>query len=469
MQSDSLAFDRASVRSFDSDGHLHVDTANISKATVNAYYGREIPDWKNSGLEADRLYNLFRDPAELEKAASTFAGKPILITHTSISADEHPHDKVIGAIGTDVQFKAPFLTAPLTIWDGDAIALIESGKQRALSCGYRYTPVFEPGVFDGEPYDARMTNIEANHLALVISGRAGPDVIVGDSKPKEAHTPPLMEQFNMKSIVLTRKASLVHGAVLGHIRPLLASDSLPDLSPAFAGVTSANFAASKPRIVGRIAEQLAGKLAADKNLDDLPKFLSAFDAMDPAEEKDMPKDKKAKDAEEDDTEEEKEAKAKKKAAEEEAEAKKEAAEKEKEAKKEASDEDDDEDDKKKKKAQDGVTRSAMDSAIKGAVDAAVTRERERSQSLAHAKETVEAGLGRVKACDSAEGYYRTALKAMDVKNVDALAESALRPMVEALLDARKSFSKPRLVAPAMDTAAAKEHADRFPNASRLKR
>jgi hypothetical protein len=35
-----FAFDRASVRTYDRDGRLHVEITNISKAAVNAYVGR---------------------------------------------------------------------------------------------------------------------------------------------------------------------------------------------------------------------------------------------------------------------------------------------------------------------------------------------------------------------------------------------------------------------------------------------
>jgi Uncharacterized protein conserved in bacteria (DUF2213) len=47
-----LAFDRASVRTYDRDGRLHVEVTNISKAAVNPYIGREIPDWRALGLDA---------------------------------------------------------------------------------------------------------------------------------------------------------------------------------------------------------------------------------------------------------------------------------------------------------------------------------------------------------------------------------------------------------------------------------
>ena len=81
-----LAFDRASVRTYDRDGRLHVEISNISKATVNPYIGREIPDWKALGLDPDKVYKLLRDPDELAKAAPTFNNIPVLSRHVAAAA-----------------------------------------------------------------------------------------------------------------------------------------------------------------------------------------------------------------------------------------------------------------------------------------------------------------------------------------------------------------------------------------------
>lgn len=64
-----LAFDRASVRTYDQDGRLHVAITPISKANVCPYLGSEIPDWEELGLDAQRTYRLLRDPDELARAA----------------------------------------------------------------------------------------------------------------------------------------------------------------------------------------------------------------------------------------------------------------------------------------------------------------------------------------------------------------------------------------------------------------
>ncbi len=177
----ALAYDRASVRVYDRDGRLHVASANISKSNVCPYRGHEIPDYQMLGLDADRTYQLLRDPDELAKAAPTFEGVPLLSSHVPVSVDDHQPDLVVGAVSNPV-FEMPYLTASLVIWARDAIDAIENGSQRELSSAYRYCCIMEPGTFEGVRYAGRMVDLIANHVCLVAEGRAGPDVVVGDSR-----------------------------------------------------------------------------------------------------------------------------------------------------------------------------------------------------------------------------------------------------------------------------------------------
>lgn len=180
----TIAFDKSSVRSYDKDGRLHVAVTPISKANVCKYLGREIPGWDSLGLDPNKVYNMYRDPAELEKGAASFNNLPLLQKHIQVSADAPMKDDVVGSIGSDVHFDAPYLKASLCVWDAEAIALIDAQKLDELSSAYHYTPVMESGTTpEGEAYDGRMTNILGNHLALVEVGRAGPDVVVADSNP----------------------------------------------------------------------------------------------------------------------------------------------------------------------------------------------------------------------------------------------------------------------------------------------
>ena len=179
----TYAFD-ATARTTDTDGRLHIAKSHISKATVNPYYGSEIPNYEALGLIPTQMYYLFRDPVELARGASTFARLPILSKHIRVSADAPRQDLIVGSIGSDVEFNDPYLDADVCIWDAGAIAGIESDRVREFSSAYHYVAVMTSGEYHGQRYDGIMTEIRGNHLALVEAGRAGSDVLAADEEIK---------------------------------------------------------------------------------------------------------------------------------------------------------------------------------------------------------------------------------------------------------------------------------------------
>ena len=195
-QSKSVAFDAApSRRETDENGFLHVRSSHITKATVNPYYGREIPGWQEAGLDPEAVYYGLRDPQELQASLETWAGLPLHIEPHIDSADEPEKLTRVGAVGTGAVWNPPYVDAPLTVWDRAAIDAIEDGSFRELSCAYRYDPDFTRGSYEGTPYDFIMRNIRGNHVALVEEGRAGPDVVVADSLPTSTKKGTLMGTF----------------------------------------------------------------------------------------------------------------------------------------------------------------------------------------------------------------------------------------------------------------------------------
>lgn len=182
----TLALDRDSVREIDADGRLHVAVTNISKATVNPYRGHEIPDYEKLGLDPQKIYQLLRDPEELKKAVPTLNGVQVLRKHIPVSAEDHQPWDTVGATLNNAEFVEPYLRNSIVVWAKDDIDAIKSGAKKELSMGYRYTPVMEPGTFQGMPYDGVMRDIVVNHVAIVEDGRAGPDVVVGDSNDEMA-------------------------------------------------------------------------------------------------------------------------------------------------------------------------------------------------------------------------------------------------------------------------------------------
>lgn len=179
MKNEKLAFD--TKRHKDINGYLHVEVSPLTKETVNPYYGREIPGWEDLELDPEKIYYGYRAGSELKKALNTFNGIPVLDEHKLDSAERPLKEERVGFTGTSAAWEAPYIMNALIITDAAAIELIESNKQRELSASYRYKPVFNSGYFNGEKYDFIMTDIQANHIALVAEGRAGSDVLVYDS------------------------------------------------------------------------------------------------------------------------------------------------------------------------------------------------------------------------------------------------------------------------------------------------
>lgn len=466
---DRLALDRASARVFDGDGHLHVKRTPISKACVNEYLGREIPGWEELGLDADRRYALLRDPEELAKAADSFNNKPLLFDHNPVNADEHDHDRTVGVVSNPA-FEAPYLYADLSCWSGPAIRTVEDGSQKELSSAYRYEPDMTPGTYAGVRYDGVMRNIFANHVALVKKGRAGPDVVVGDSA---------IRILTMPHVAPTRFSVFAQGAVSTYARQKIAQDSAKvDLRPLFDGLTAKNFKARKPVLALGLKGALSGRLAQDADLDDVEAMLDQVEEA-VEELKDTVEDVPAVPATETDPD------------------AVDASEGEVLSflSGKLSDEDletvrgmlsssdapaapmagDDADKGKDKPAQDAapkapdmtkfVTRTAMDAAIQRASAAAAAAANEHQAKLRAAERFVQPWAGNLPAMDSEEAVYRAACDVIGIKHTGVHA-SALPVLIERSAKPGEQTARPARTV-AQDAASLAEAEKLFPHMNRL--
>jgi hypothetical protein len=475
-----LALDRAplSMRSIDGDGRLHVRGTNISKACVNEYLGQEIPGCDELGLEPTRLYRLWRHPDELKKAVNTFHRIPVLDLHEPVEAKDHKQKLVIGTTGSDAYFEAPYLKSSIAFWTQGAIDDIDADERKELSSAYRYRADMTPGVTpEGELYDGVMRDIVGNHVALVKQGRAGPDVVVGDS----------MESLMAKTIKMTRFGYTVSTILASLLKPKMAADAALDTRPILAKLTIKNFAQTKPKLL----EAIKPKLAKDAKAADIAALVDALEKNDVEkgdEEIDVPVQPSITDplTESMDSEEGGiKAYLKGKLSEEDyAEACKmlggandeddkddddkkddDKADVDVEVNEDADpDKDDDKDDDKKEKP---VDKKAMDAAIQ----AAVARERENNKAVREAEEFVRPWVGKIAiAQDSALGVYQTALDMLgvkDAKKIDSVVACRAVLEVKAKPGDKTVTTVTRDDAPAMDAAAVESFQKRFPGASRI--
>lgn len=79
---------------------------------------------------------------------------------------------IAGWVGDSIVKDTIYLNGVVTIADAASIKDVEDGKAE-LSCGYEADITDESGIYNGEQYDQRQTNIVYNHVSLVKKGRAG--------------------------------------------------------------------------------------------------------------------------------------------------------------------------------------------------------------------------------------------------------------------------------------------------------
>jgi hypothetical protein len=419
-------------RHYEENGQLRIERTPISKATVNPYYGREIPKAEELGLTPDRVYYLLRDPGELAKAAPSFKTKQLMFKHIAVSADDPKHLSIAGTIGSDVEFVAPYLMADMCVWDVEAIAGIETDTVRELSCSYSYRADMTPGMYEGQRYDGVMRDIQGNHVALVKSGRAGSDVMAADNELEKkmetkfgkalyailcAASPKLAADAALKPLVigLTRKQ-----CDLRALEPkLLAMDAELRKPETLAAMQAAKDAESEEETEAeKKAREAKEKEAKDKKAKD-GKTAKDLSFEEWAKEEEGESDHKAKDGEEETLEEKKKRY-------------------EREKRRADDSEEESEEERKERMEKRAKDKKAKDCSAEDGMKKAMDEFKADLRAADEARRSVRTVVGDVLAQDSAEGIYGFALDQMKVDRAGVTGVPALR----ALFNLAQQASKP---------------------------
>jgi uncharacterized protein len=125
----------------------------------------------------------YRPPEEVFRADSlaTLSGATVTKQHPAVRnglVDPSSYRSVaVGHVGDEVKQDGDKVAGVVYVQDADAIAAVERGSMRQVSCGYQCRMDETPGVTaDGQSYDRVQRDITYNHVALVPVGRAGADV-----------------------------------------------------------------------------------------------------------------------------------------------------------------------------------------------------------------------------------------------------------------------------------------------------
>jgi hypothetical protein len=176
---ESTAMDK---REYDFNNWFEVKDNPLSMVGVFPYSGATI----SPECDPNKIYMVYRPAEELGSAdcIDSFKLIPWIDNHEMLGSEEDgltpaENKGVQGVIGQDVYFDNPTLKGNIKVFSEAMANSIASGKKE-LSCGYRCRYEYNPGEFDGIQYDYVQRDIRGNHLALVESGRMGPDVAVLD-------------------------------------------------------------------------------------------------------------------------------------------------------------------------------------------------------------------------------------------------------------------------------------------------
>lgn len=171
-----------SHREKDDNGRLIVKHTLITKGCVSPYWGEEIPNWQELGLDPKKKYNVYR-PIEELKNAKWAPTMPLLNKHIMDYADMPQRENWAGSV-SNFDIEGDNVYADICFWNNEDIDNVENGTKKDLSMGYRCKHVKEAGEYNGQPYDLKMVNILPNHLALVEKGRVKGAYVFDEEKQK---------------------------------------------------------------------------------------------------------------------------------------------------------------------------------------------------------------------------------------------------------------------------------------------
>jgi len=180
------------------EGYFVADALVARANNIQEYRAREL------GLTdraPDDLVRVFRPEAEVFAVDSlaTAAHIPITLDHPPVMVDaQNVLEYRRGGTGGQVLRDGEFMRIPLRIEDAGAVTSVRT-ERKEFSLGYAADLKLEAGVFDGQAYDASVTNLRYNHLAACKAARGGPELRIIDSRPDAPRQP---EESPMPHIVM---------------------------------------------------------------------------------------------------------------------------------------------------------------------------------------------------------------------------------------------------------------------------
>lgn len=155
------------------DRLIVISDAPVTKAGVSWWARRDFgPASAPPPGDPDEPFTVLDDPAELERAAATFAALPLLRRHGPLPSWDS--DLIVGWTGIDARWCPPYVRVSL----GFRPNFVFDPARVQLSASHLGRVEWVPGVFGDSYYDGIFRNVVGRHVALCRRARRGPDVRV---------------------------------------------------------------------------------------------------------------------------------------------------------------------------------------------------------------------------------------------------------------------------------------------------
>lgn len=164
------------------EGYFVADALVARANNIQDYRAREL------GLtdrNPDDVVRVFRPESEVFAVDSlaTASRLPITLDHPPAMVDANNwREYAKGETGEEILRDGEFLRVPIRVTDAAAVSSVRT-ERKEFSLGYTADLRVEAGVYDGQAYDAVVTNLRYNHLAACRAARGGPELRITDERP----------------------------------------------------------------------------------------------------------------------------------------------------------------------------------------------------------------------------------------------------------------------------------------------
>lgn len=173
------------------EGYFVADALVGRANNIQEYRAAELGD-AFADRDPNAIVRVFRPEAEVFAVDSVRSASrlPITLDHPvqagrGVMVDaKNWREFAKGETGEQIMRDGEFIRVPIRVTDAAAVDSVRSDRQE-FSLGYSAEIKVQPGVFDGQAYDAVLSNIRYNHLAACRAARGGPELRITDERPAD--------------------------------------------------------------------------------------------------------------------------------------------------------------------------------------------------------------------------------------------------------------------------------------------